>query len=787
LSIRTKTLLLVLCTSMCGLLWSGTAAGAPGGPFGFGGALVGAAPVGAGPSLLAVDPATHTLYVSSGNNVNGPNAGGDTVSVIDTSRCAAQDVSRCPGPWPTITAGSLPSGIAVDRATDTVYVTSIGEDTVSVFNGATCNATDVAGCGQTPAEVPVGSGPLGLIDDPASHTVYVGNFGPPASGGQPTAHSTVSMIDTTTCNASHLVACPTAAVPTVGVTGDPSAVSVDRRTHTVYVTTIGPARAENGWSVFDADTCNATVQTGCGTVGKLIGDPAGPNDGAVDSANDTLYTANYDNTISAFDLRDCNATDLGGCSADTPGTVTPLPDVGFDHSLYAVVDHRRHSVYVSFQGDDALAVIDTRVCNGENLGGCAALHPRIAHTGADPEGVVLDPSTQTLYTADEVGNEVSVLAAARCNAANISGCRHSVPSVAIANPGPLATDDATHTAYVTAGHDAVSMINTAACNASHLGGCETTPPRFSVGRFGSGVAIDSVTHTVYVSAYGHGSTGTVSAVDELTCNATDQSGCAHVRTLRIPNGHGDEIAVDQQTDTVYVATNGIGKHPNRISVFKGASCNAETSAGCMQKPHVMNVAPGTPGGSGIEIAFDAATDTVFATNNLYADPTGHVVYVFDGGTCNAHDLSGCGQTPATVTVGNDPVGLAIDPATDTVYAVVHREGDYAASIAAIDGATCNGSRPGGCGQTPAMAPTGFGALFDAVDPATRQVFTANLQDQSVSAIDGTSCDGTVHTGCGQAPTDAEAGDYPTFIAVDSTSGTVYVSEPAGVSVLPVSR
>ena len=100
-----------------------------GGSFGFGSALRGSAPVGNGPSLLAVDPATHTIYVANGNNDNGPNAGGDTVSVIDSRRCNAKDVSRCKGPWPTITVGNrmnndLASGVAVDEKTDTVYVTN---------------------------------------------------------------------------------------------------------------------------------------------------------------------------------------------------------------------------------------------------------------------------------------------------------------------------------------------------------------------------------------------------------------------------------------------------------------------------------------------------------------------------------------------------------------------------------------------------------------------------------------------------------------------------------------
>ena len=156
--------------------------GVSGTRFGFGSALVGLAPTGNSPSLLAVNPATHTIYVANGENNNGGSVGGDTVSVIDARHCNAHDVSRCKGPWPTITVGNrtlgdLPSGIAIDRKTDTVYVTNVGDNTVSVFNGATCNAEDTRGCTQTPAEVPVGPGPLAITADPANHTLYVANYG----------------------------------------------------------------------------------------------------------------------------------------------------------------------------------------------------------------------------------------------------------------------------------------------------------------------------------------------------------------------------------------------------------------------------------------------------------------------------------------------------------------------------------------------------------------------------------------------------------------------------------
>ena len=112
------------------------------GAFGsFGSALVGSAPVQPGPAAVAVDTATDTIYVASGSNNNGPTSTNvDTVSVIDGRRCQALDVSHCKGPWPAIQVGLDPSTLTVDEATDTIYVTNIGDNTVSVINGATCNA-----------------------------------------------------------------------------------------------------------------------------------------------------------------------------------------------------------------------------------------------------------------------------------------------------------------------------------------------------------------------------------------------------------------------------------------------------------------------------------------------------------------------------------------------------------------------------------------------------------------------------------------------------------------------
>jgi hypothetical protein len=131
------------------------------------------------------------------------------------------------------------------------------DNTVSVFNGAICNAQDMSGCGQTPATVPVGSGPIGIFADHANHTVYVANFN----------DETVSIINSATCNATDLASCPTSAPPTITVAGGPGDVDANQRTHTVYVANL------TGLSAFDANTCNATELWGCATIGEAAVPP----------------------------------------------------------------------------------------------------------------------------------------------------------------------------------------------------------------------------------------------------------------------------------------------------------------------------------------------------------------------------------------------------------------------------------------------------------------------------------------------------------------------------------
>jgi DNA-binding beta-propeller fold protein YncE len=766
------------------------------GPFGSGSALVASAPVGNGPGFMAGDPATHTLYVTNGFSADGNPDGGNTVSVIDERHCQADDVSRCKGPWPTLTVGSdpnaNPSGVAIDERTDTVYVSNASDNTVSVFNGATCNAETSAGCGQTPAIVPVGMLPVAIFEDPANNTVYIPNG----------SANDVSMLDTATCNATDLAACPTTPAPTVTVAGEAVAGAVDRSTHTVYVTVCGdrnfgcPA-GPSGVSVFDASTCNATVQSGCDQLG-LLPTAMFPDGAQVDPANQTLYTANNDNTISAFDLADCNASDLPDCESDTPGTVTLPASPGFNLTLWVAVDPANHSVYVTNQKDDSVMVVNANVCNGSDLAGCATLDPPEIHTGADSETVILDPQTQTLYTANQLGNDVSVIDASRCDAQTTSGCRHPVPEAPIP-AGGLAADPAVHTTYVASSATAVAMIDDSTCNAFHTAGCAKTPPSVTVGTNPAAVAVNPATHTVYVANEGTftpGSTGTISVFGDRDCNATAQSGCQAVSTLNVPDGNPVGIAVNPRTDTIYVATLTSNGGPDLISVFNGNTCNAKTTSGCNQTPANAPTGHNGDGDSTESVAVNAATNTIYATSDvLDANPyIGDSVYVINGTTCDAANTAGCGNPPAAISVGSDPVfgdanpfGIAVDQATDTIYTANIFNGEGPGTVSVINGNICNAHHKSGCDQTPAVAPAGFGANGIAVDQSTNQVYATNIEDTSVTTINGNSCNRTNAGGCKDTRTEATVGDYPSSISVDPAADTAYVANSEGVSVIPLNH
>jgi YVTN family beta-propeller protein len=736
--------------------------------------------VGNGPTAIAVDPATHTLYTTNQND--------NTVTVVNDAACNDERSSGCAEAVHTVALGkgTSPQAIALDAATGTLYVADSGTNAISVIDATTCNAENFSGCATAPRTVNKDlNAPNGVAVDPLTDTVYVADCGSECGGS--VAADTVTVIDGATCNAEVTSGCAsTPAIVKVGLS--PDALAVDASTDTVYVADVANRASPTlgAVSVIDGATCNSTAHTGCGQHPPSITTPEGPNWIGLDPANGTAYSANNTNngsaysTVSVIDTATCNAVARSGCD-QKPATVT----VGSQPWALAV-DPAVHAVYVANDDDDTLSVIDTSTCEAGDTSSCGKLQPTM-QVGAGPQAVAVDPGTGTLYVANTIANTVSVLDPSSCDGANTRGCRDEEP---VANAGPFPTgvalDLANSTVYVAdQDADTVSVLNAATCDAARHLGCARPVASVHVGKGPQGVAIDPATGTAYVA---DSAGNTVSVIDIVTCNAEDTSGCDQAAPTVKVGKTPLALDVDQATDTVYVTDIGPNQGGHTVSVIDGATCNSYDHAGCSQVPATVDV-----GGGPDDLAVNQATNTVYVANTGDLDYTvttwsqsaqganGDTVSVIDGLTCNGVDHAGCGKPLATVKVGAFPFGVAVDEANNTVYVVNNNGGDGVASISVIKGATCDASDTSGCATSPeelpgpARAPRGL-----AFDPSTGTLFSANHADATVSVID------VAHPSAKRAARQLAVGPRPVDIVFDPANNTLYASDSfdGTVSVIP---
>jgi DNA-binding beta-propeller fold protein YncE len=361
---------------------------------------------------LAVDPATGTLYV-----VAGPDHVPGTLTAVNALTCDALHGDGCGPTTAYVQVGFNPVGVAVDQATDTIYVANFNSKTVSVINGATCNARYASECSQAAATVQAGSEPTDVGVDQATDTVYVADWGKGSS-------TTVQVINGRTCNGQVTSGCRQAPAR-VHVGTAPAGVFVDQATDAIYVGTVAKSGAETVWAI-DGATCNAVVTVGCGALPPSVAVGKGSADFnvgfALDQVTGTLYVTNWaDNTLSMIDTNGCNATTRSGC-AHAPQTVL----VGRGPDSIAV-NPATHTVYVSNITDNTLSVLNAATCNAKILSGCSPYHAQLLRTGHAPQSVAVDPATATVYVANADDATVSVFDAATCNAVVASGCSPAPP------------------------------------------------------------------------------------------------------------------------------------------------------------------------------------------------------------------------------------------------------------------------------------------------------------------------------------------------------------------------
>jgi len=116
---------------------------------------------------VAVKPATNTVYVVDYFT--------RTVSVIDARHCDGADRSGCKRRPATLLVGHHPWRLTVDVATNTVYVSNFGANSVSVITAPPATAGPRGVAESHPPYIRVGHEPEGIAVDDARHLVFVTN------------------------------------------------------------------------------------------------------------------------------------------------------------------------------------------------------------------------------------------------------------------------------------------------------------------------------------------------------------------------------------------------------------------------------------------------------------------------------------------------------------------------------------------------------------------------------------------------------------------------------------
>ena len=313
--------------------------------------------VGSLPNAVAVNSATNTIYVT--------NTGGSpgTVSVIDGTNNTVTT---------TINVGNLPVAIAVNETTNTVYVTNQSDSTVSVIDGSNNTVT---------ATINVGASPEGIDVNATTNTIYASSY---SSG-------TVSVIQgTTVTNTIN------------GVGGNLEKVAVNAALNMVYVA----SASDKYVTVIDGST-NSIVTT--------VPTELGPYGVAVYAPTPTFFFANNKGITATV--------------VDTVKSRLISKVLISDEPSTMAVNKATNAVYAINYLDETVMVTD-----------------RIAKTikatikvGHGPKGILFNPVTNKIYVVNQLEGTVSI----------IDGSKNTViAKIPVNLPQGIALNPSTHAVYV---------------------------------------------------------------------------------------------------------------------------------------------------------------------------------------------------------------------------------------------------------------------------------------------------------------------------------------------------
>jgi YVTN family beta-propeller protein len=482
---------------------------------------------------LMLDAASHTLFIAETDQatLGSPS----TIAELDIG---TGHIVR------TIAAGRSLSALAM--ADGQVFASQVWDGTVQVRDPISGSLT---------ATIPVGETPYHMAADPAQHRLYVLNTGH-YSVGQGYGASTVSVVDTRSYQVidTYQAGASASGVALNAVTGmlyvsangaqllkldavtgiqvaaaqtpsDGNDVAVDPDTNMVAV---------QGWGhsvwLYDSTTLDVTAQVPAEGAGTGL---------AVDRQNHLLYVGS--SNLIGIDVLD-----------DTSGAVRSVIAIGFTPAAVAVdsVTHAAYVVTVDSANRGTVLAINS----------AATAIVRSIPVGKGPFAAAINPTTHTLYVLNAADNTVSVVNTAT---GVVTG-----QILVGAHPSAAALDVTQQRLYVTNRDDSdASIINLAT---------GTVTATVAVGSAPTSVSVDEARNIAFVA---NSAGNTVSVISGLT----------NTVTATFADQGANLVAVDPVSHKVFVGGHAAGSSQGTLAVYDETSHAVLQTFGVFSAPHSLAV------------------------------------------------------------------------------------------------------------------------------------------------------------------------------------------------------
>ena len=315
------------------------------------------------------------------------------------------------------------------------------------------------------------------------------------------------------------------------------------------------------------------------------------------------------------------AGDLGESELDIETVLSLAPAANID--VYLGVDNL-YNVYSQIESDDTAKIVssswsygceaylsssfqeaegtllDDAALQGQSIfaasgdtgsQGCNTNGVVTAPTGDDPVAQAIDPSTGTLYIANEESSTVSI--------DSEQSFKQVTTAATLGDPTAIAFDPTDDKVFVVDSDGStpnIAVFSASTCNSTQTSGCPPSSPT----TFGSSSDLAYVTslavdgNTLYV---GNSNSGTVTVFDATTD--------AYEGTVTLPSGDDPDAIAIGPSHVVYVADDDNGA----VDYFSGSTCDATSQSGCGATPSTVTV-----GSSPSSLAYDSSNGDLYVGN-----------------------------------------------------------------------------------------------------------------------------------------------------------------------------